>query len=123
MPKRIGLSVTCHKRTQSKEVIRLLNRNGQGVSYDEVQAIALPGPCSRSIRITLFFHLTCLGNIHTCSSRQLEYSHRCCDWGAFRHCQFSSFSKQKQNFVEGIRQPRKVCKTFTFERPKTIINI
>ena len=25
--------------TQSKEVIRLLNRNGQGVSYDEVQAI------------------------------------------------------------------------------------
>ena len=37
--KHIGLSVTCHKRTQSKEVIRLLNRNGQGVSYDEVQAI------------------------------------------------------------------------------------
>ena len=25
--------------TQSKEVIRLLNRNGQGVSYDEVQVI------------------------------------------------------------------------------------
>ena len=38
-PKHIGLSVTCHKMTQSKEVIRLLNRNGQGVSYDEVQAI------------------------------------------------------------------------------------
>ena len=31
-PKHIGLSVTCHKMTQSKEVIRLLNRNGQGVS-------------------------------------------------------------------------------------------
>ena len=28
----------CHL-TQSKEVIQLLNRNGQGVSYDEVQAI------------------------------------------------------------------------------------
>ena len=27
------------KMTQSKEVIRLLNRNDQGVSYDEVQAI------------------------------------------------------------------------------------
>ena len=38
-PKHIGLSVTCHKMTQSKEVTRLLNRNGQGVSYDEVQAI------------------------------------------------------------------------------------
>ena len=38
-PKHIGLSVTCHKMTQSKEVIRLLNRNGQAVSYDEVQAI------------------------------------------------------------------------------------
>ena len=38
-PKHIGLSVTCHKMTQSKEVIRLLNQNGQGVSYDEVQAI------------------------------------------------------------------------------------
>ena len=38
-PKHIGLSVTCHKMTQSKEVIRLLNRNGQSVSYDEVEAI------------------------------------------------------------------------------------
>ena len=38
-PKHIGLSVTCHKMRQSKEVIRLLNRNGQGVSCDEVQAI------------------------------------------------------------------------------------
>ena len=37
-PKHVGLSVTCHKMTQSKEVIQLLNRNGQGVSYDEVQA-------------------------------------------------------------------------------------
>ena len=35
-PKYIGLSVTCHKMTQSKEVILLLNRNGQSVSYDEV---------------------------------------------------------------------------------------
>ena len=38
-PKHIGLSVTCHKMTQSKEVTRLSNRNGQGISYDEVQAI------------------------------------------------------------------------------------
>ena len=30
---------TCHKMTQSKEVIRLLIRNRQGVSYNEVQAI------------------------------------------------------------------------------------
>ena len=39
MPKHIGLSVTCHKMTQSKDIIRLLNRNGHSVSYDEVQAI------------------------------------------------------------------------------------
>ena len=38
-PKHVGPSVMCHL-TQSKEVIQLLNRNGQGVSYDEeVQAI------------------------------------------------------------------------------------
>ena len=28
MPKHIGLSATCHKMTQSEEVIRLLNQNG-----------------------------------------------------------------------------------------------
>ena len=38
-PKHIGLSITCHKMTQSKEIIQLLNRNGQGISYDEIQGI------------------------------------------------------------------------------------
>ena len=38
-PKHIGISITCHKMTQSKEIIQLLNRNGEGVSYDEIQGI------------------------------------------------------------------------------------
>ena len=40
-PKHIGLSITCHKMTQSKEIIQLLNRNG--VSYDEIQGIDTTG--------------------------------------------------------------------------------
>ena len=37
--KHIGLSITCHKMKQSKKIIQLLNWNGQGVSYDEIQGI------------------------------------------------------------------------------------
>ena len=35
--KHTGMSITCHKMTQSKTLIRMLNRYGQGISYDEVQ--------------------------------------------------------------------------------------
>ena len=38
-PEHIGLSVTCYKMTQSKEIIQFLNRNGQLVSYDDIQGI------------------------------------------------------------------------------------
>ena len=38
-PKHTGMSITCHKMTQSKTLIIMLNRNGQGISYDEVQGI------------------------------------------------------------------------------------
>ena len=38
-PKHTGMSITCHTMTQSKTLIRMLNRNGQGISYDEVQGI------------------------------------------------------------------------------------
>ena len=33
------MSIACHKMTQSKTLIRMLNRSGQGISYDEVQGI------------------------------------------------------------------------------------
>ena len=38
-PKHTGMSITCYKMTQSKTLIRMLNRNGQGISYDEIQGI------------------------------------------------------------------------------------
>ena len=38
-PKHTGKSITCHKMTQSKTLIRMLNRNGQSISYDKVQGI------------------------------------------------------------------------------------
>ena len=37
--KHIGMSIACHKMAQSKTLIRMLNRSGQGISYDEVQGI------------------------------------------------------------------------------------
>ena len=36
-PKHVGLSITCHKMTQSKIVLQMLNRHGHGISYSEVQ--------------------------------------------------------------------------------------
>ena len=36
-PKHTGMSITCHEMTQSKTLIRMLNRNGQGISYNDFQ--------------------------------------------------------------------------------------
>ena len=36
-PKHVGLSITCHKMTQSKIVLQMLNRHGHGTNYSEVQ--------------------------------------------------------------------------------------
>ena len=36
-PKHVGMSITCHKMTQSKIIFQMLNRHGHGISYDEVQ--------------------------------------------------------------------------------------
>ena len=38
-PKHTGMSITCLKMTQLKTLIRMLNRNGQHISYDKVQGI------------------------------------------------------------------------------------
>ena len=36
-PKHMGMSITCHKMTQSKIIVQMLNLHGHGISYDEVQ--------------------------------------------------------------------------------------
>ena len=36
-PEHVGMSITCHKMTQSRIIIQMLNRHGHGISYDEVQ--------------------------------------------------------------------------------------
>ena len=36
-PKHVGLRITCHKMTQSKIVLQMLNKHGHGISYSEVQ--------------------------------------------------------------------------------------
>ena len=38
-PKHIGLSQALHQKTQSKDLVTLVNRFGHGVSYEEVQRI------------------------------------------------------------------------------------
>ena len=38
-PKHTGMSITCLKMTQSKTLTRMLNRNGQLISYDKVEGI------------------------------------------------------------------------------------
>ena len=38
-PKHIGMSIACHKITQSKTLTKMQNRSGQGISYDKVQGI------------------------------------------------------------------------------------
>ena len=38
-PKHTGMSITYHKMTQSNTLIRILNRNEQGISYDDFQGI------------------------------------------------------------------------------------
>ena len=57
-PKHIRLSITCHKMTQSKEIIQLLNRNGQGVNYDEIQGIDTTWATQQINQITSFCHPT-----------------------------------------------------------------
>ena len=39
LPKHIGLSQALHQKTQSKDLVTLVNRFGHGVSYEEVQRI------------------------------------------------------------------------------------
>ena len=36
-PKHVGMSITCHKMTQLKIIVQMLNRHGHGIRYDEVQ--------------------------------------------------------------------------------------
>ena len=38
-PKHIGLGIALHQLTQSRDAVELINKNGHGISYDEVQRI------------------------------------------------------------------------------------
>ena len=52
-PKHTGMSITCHKMTQSKTLIGMLNRNGQRISYDKVQWMTQHELTCKSMQITL----------------------------------------------------------------------
>ena len=110
--------------TQSKEVIRLLNRNGQFVSYNEVQAIHT------------IWALQQINENHTVPPSNINrgaFTHAAADnWNRAmdavtgKHLDIFNlvlFQSKNRTLERGIRQSRKVCETFTFEGPKTVINI
>ena len=123
-PKHIGLSVTCHKMTQSKEVIRLLNRNGQGVSYNQVQAINT----TWALQQINENHIVLPSNMNrgTFTHAAADNWNRTTDAVTGEHLDIVNlvlFQSKNRTLERGIRQSRKSCKTFTFEGPKMIINI
>ena len=54
-PKHVGMSISCHKMTQSKIIVQMLNRHGHSISYDEVQERILHGQTGNLMKTILLY--------------------------------------------------------------------